>query len=687
MTSIMLAPSDSHCPQQVKANLHPGRIVLKTQIQQKTPAKKTADDLHIQELADTQATAVQQSHTQVSNMEATMEVRQATQDATKVKPVRLRQVPTSQGRLTDVPVLPHVEVAGMEVEAHQETGPAVVMDTRQVPTHNTTGAKLIRQRWEPQFQGRHTSTSVQACVENTENVSKVDVEVETHQGPVVVDHTSSQLWSGGTASCMLRRQGAMYLLVDAPAREVMCKDDPLDNHVHHWIKTVPATRVMAIRSKSKRSCPSIPSLTTNATTASSVSLKGPAHNRTFQGDQMPVPAHYMDEEVDQLSFHVKAIVASTVNNVESDEVFDWPIYEEVLAGSKHKHSDHDNVDYVTSSKVEDFDDGDVEVDDSNMNFGVQPAKESCVTRMVHSLVNNGIKKLKVKKDAGQESEEKNTTAGQVFSTGTNGTGKCHYTKNRDLPSELTEEKLWARQIMPALLLWAGNDNLMRVLQMIILTIVPSFKDKQNDIWPGMAIFTIANQCLCTWHNNFTSKGINIIAHYLVSNPEIGGPSSANVKKMCSALLKDFTFIYLDQDMSKLMNAFWSHFILFLLSHTHLCPCAGCPDIPQLKTKDFKKKGHQRCDSHCLFGGKLQLDTMSMYGRAVVKLPIKLNPASGKESTTMPKFSEGATAFTSLALESLSEDGSNEDSMGDVDKAIDALHANLCKSSYCLCTCH
>ncbi|KAI6046552.1 hypothetical protein EDC04DRAFT_2597992 [Pisolithus marmoratus] len=628
-------------------------------------------------------------------METTMEVRQATQDTTKVKPVRPRQVPTSQGRLTDVPVLPHVEVAGMEVEAHQETGPAVVMDARQVPTHNTTGARPIRQRQEPQIQGRHMSTPVQACVENTENESKADVEVETHQGPVVADHTSSQLWSGRTASHMLRRQGVMYLLVDTPAREVIW-DDPLDNHVHHWIKTVPATRAMAFRSQSKRTHPSIPSLTTDATTASSASSKGPAHNRTFQDDQTPVPAHYMDEEVDQLSFHVKAVghkeskfIASTVNNVESNKVFDQPIYEEELAGSKCKHLDCDDVNYVTSSEVEDFNDGDVEVDDSNVNFGVWPAKELHVTRMV----NNGIKKLKAEKDAGQESEEKNTTVGRVFLTGTNGTGKCHRTKNRDLPSELTEEKLWAKQIMLALLLWAGS---------------------LADPW-NISDDNLANQCLCMWCNNFTSTGINIIAHYLISNPEIGVPSSANVKKMCSALLKDLAFIYLDQDTSKSMNAFQSHFILFLLAHTHLCPCAGCLDIPQLKTKDLKKWGIKGVTAiicsvleqtiHMFQMGKLQLDTMSMYGRVVVKLPIKLNPVSGKESTTMPKFSEdkwgsstrqyfalidkcnnaalcdivsGATAFTSLTLESLSEDGSNEDLAGDVDEAIDALHANLCQ---------
>ncbi|KAI6024353.1 hypothetical protein EDC04DRAFT_2606521 [Pisolithus marmoratus] len=344
---------------------------------------------------------------------------------------------------------------------------------------------------------------------------------------------------------------------------------------------------------------------------------------------MPVPAHYMDEEVNQLSFHVKAIgykeskiIASTVNNVESDKVFDQPIYEEVLAGLKCKHSDHDD-DYVTSSEVEDFNDGDVEVDDSNANFGVWPAKESHVTR----TVNNGIKKLKVKRDAGQESEEKNTTAGQVFLTRTNGTGKHHHAKNRDLPSELMEEKLWARQVMPALLLWAGSladplnisdDNLMR-----------------------------ANQHLCMWCNNFTSMVINIIAHYLISNPEIGVPSSADVKKMCSALLKDLTFIYLDQDMSKLTNAFWSHFILFLLAHAHLHPCAGCPDIDQR----FKKKS----------GIKATRELDNLVSLAGVNYPYVPNGSNHLH-------------FPHLGV--LSEDGSNEDLAGDVDEAIDALCTNL-----------
>ena len=50
------------------------------------------------------------------------------------------------------------------------------------------------------------------------------------------------------------------------------------------------------------------------------------------------------------------MVTSTANNVESDNELNQPIYEEVQTGSKRKHSDRDDADYVTSSEVDGFDD-------------------------------------------------------------------------------------------------------------------------------------------------------------------------------------------------------------------------------------------------------------------------------------------------------------------------------------------
>ena len=107
----MSASSNIHRPRQEKANLHPGRIILETQIKRHTSAQKKADDLRMQEAIDAQAAATQQAHARVSKMETAMEDRQVTQDAAKAKPVRPRQAPASRGRPTNIPVQPRVEGA------------------------------------------------------------------------------------------------------------------------------------------------------------------------------------------------------------------------------------------------------------------------------------------------------------------------------------------------------------------------------------------------------------------------------------------------------------------------------------------------------------------------------------------------------------------------------------------------
>jgi len=208
------------------------------------------------------------------------------------------------------------------------------------------------------------------------------------------------------------------------------------------------------------------------------------------------------------------VVASTPNNVESDDEFNQPIYEEVRAGSKRKHSDHDDAGYVTSSEVGDFDDEYIDDEDHNLHFRTWPAKElrvmmvrffiylNCTLILSESQTDNAVDKpneAKVDRNADQELDQMNTTAGQVSSTGTKGKASKHPRyRNQDLPAALTADKTWVKDIMPALLVWAGSladpwtisdDELVQSLRIIILTIAPDFGDL-NDICPGMAIFNI-----------------------------------------------------------------------------------------------------------------------------------------------------------------------------------------------------
>ncbi|KAI6008590.1 hypothetical protein EDC04DRAFT_2581956, partial [Pisolithus marmoratus] len=100
----------------------------------------------------------------------------------------------------------------------------------------------------------------------------------------------------------------------------------------------------------------------------------------------------------------------------------------------------------------------------------------------------------------------------------------------------------------------------------------------------------ASQRLCTWHSNFGSTAVTLIAHFLVSDPKIGMPSLEQVKELCSDLLKGFTFLYLNQDSEKPVGIFQSCFILYLLGHAHMHSCAGVPDIPELKIGGPKEVG-------------------------------------------------------------------------------------------------
>ena len=92
-----------------------------------------------------------------------------------------------------------------------------------------------------------------------------------------------------------------------------------------------------------------------------------------------------------------------------------------------------------------------------------------------------------------------------------------------------------------------------------------------------------------WRSNFGSTALALVAHFLAS--EIGNTkNTAAMCKICHELLDGFSFLYEDLDPTNSENAFWSHFLLQLLSHGHLHPCIGCPDIPKLDTENLKEHG-------------------------------------------------------------------------------------------------
>ena len=172
-----------------------------------------------------------------------------------------------------------------------------------------------------------------------------------------------------------------------------------------------------------------------------------------------------------------------------------------------------------------------------------------------------------------------------------------------------------KQILPALIMWAGNQpdpwiiadqDLAGVLRAIIACIVPHFWDLSM-ICPGTVIFNLvfgilvydqseltsrswqATRCLSLWCSNFGSSGIGLIAHFL--SPGINTPQDPPpAQETCLDLLDGFSFLYHNLDSSNPANAYRSHFVLQLLTHAHIHLCVGCPNIQSIDTDTLKHHG-------------------------------------------------------------------------------------------------
>ncbi|KAI6039692.1 hypothetical protein EDC04DRAFT_2682412 [Pisolithus marmoratus] len=378
-------------------------------------------------------------------------------------------------------------------------------------------------------------------------------------------------------------------------------------------------------------------------------------------------------------------------DAESNNEFDQPIHEEVQTGLKCKQSDCDDDNYVMSSKVEDFNDG---YEDHDLHFHMGPAEDLSV-KMVHffTYLNCTLILLELQTIDGKKVK-------------------------KSLPSVLTEDRVWSRIIMPALLIWAGSladpwtildDKLMQLLQTIIMATFPDLPNL-DEIHPGMPMFTI-------WHSNLGSTTITVISHFLVSDLNSAMPSLPKVWLKCSKLLDKLAFLYSDQETLNPKTIFQLYFILYLLGHAHIQACTGSSNMLKLIFEDLKRTGIKgalalTCTAlhHTLTlynEGMLDLDAMVAPRKA--KMPLKMNKATGKESSTALMFSEqncgshtrqyadatakhddatlceilvGATILTLGSKQVISEEGTVQSEEKDTAALI---IANLCKSYHCLCT--
>ncbi|KIN94064.1 hypothetical protein M404DRAFT_35437 [Pisolithus tinctorius Marx 270] len=206
----------------------------------------------------------------------------------------------------------------------------------------------------------------------------------------------------------------------------------------------------------------VPSLTTKATSISSeISITEDDQEHTMPqestkchmiSNDVPAAAHDEDEHYfrDPLTISAKFIwyqepveamvhATNTSADAESDLKVENPISHAVQAGLKHRHADHDNIEYVSLSKVENADDGGSFCDLCDVNVHMKVVKEPCVTTMTNIRIDKLAKKAKESRELALAS----STSDWPLSTGTNSTtcGRIHFI-NANLPEELQEDRRW-----------------------------------------------------------------------------------------------------------------------------------------------------------------------------------------------------------------------------------------------------
>ncbi|KAI6140738.1 hypothetical protein BKA82DRAFT_4019141 [Pisolithus tinctorius] len=278
-------------------------------------------------------------------------------------------------------------------------------------------------------------------------------------------------------------------------------------------------------------------------------------------NDIPAAAHNEDEHYfrDPLTISAKftqyqkpveamAHATNTSADAESDLEVKNPISHAVQASLKHRHANHDNIEYVSLSKVENVDNGGSFCDLHDVNVHMKVVEEPCVTTMTNIRIDKLAKKAKVSdssqhgtKAMTQESRElalASSTSDWPLLTGTNSTTcGCICFVNANLPEALQKDRRWSKQMLPTLLMWAGSFpdpwaipdlELMTALRIITTSLVLDFDS--HAVCPGTLTFMLMlDSFFGQATRNFGSTAIALVAHFLASDPDDDAWSATAVR--------------------------------------------------------------------------------------------------------------------------------------------------------------
>ncbi|KAI6158833.1 hypothetical protein EDD17DRAFT_1511765 [Pisolithus thermaeus] len=589
-------------PKRRAANVHPGRIVLDNQPKRQTSAQKEADSERAREALAMKVAAMKKGYQRVSDIEDRMGVEQssAIPSDKPVKPrPRLRTVARNPSQTGDHGGMSEPLTPLADVEDSADEG-----ITSRVRKEKMAKPRALRE----------------AIISTRKNASS----------PSTRDNNSD---TASLSNMFLLTEATLFftnVLTTASAddKASLCK------RVKTWVNIVDArsARTSSVSGSLRSSTAPPPSSSTVATSTTGIEASTPHFDPQSLVDDPNDPCMQFESQL--------------------PEDWKWPSHQQSIPENEDGETDQPvgpvvvDLQTLENAQCAAAMSKDCEVD----NAVTGPANRKGPVKSSVSVTKTVPKKIKT--EASESLSTLTTTSAskvsRVASDSSNqmdaASAQARF-NSADLPSGLHKDQKWRREVVPTLILWAGNQDdafnitkqdICHALREIISVVYPTLKNVSSTILPNSPMVAVATVA-------------QLAAFFL--NPHDPSP-----KVTAQVLLDHFTFLYEDLDATSPEKAFRSVFVQQLLLGSHLSATKGFVQVSALDTSSLAKHGIVGALGLCgaalmrglnlIKSGDIELkapantkDGIAKLATRDVRTPVRFNMASGKDSKTACAFSD------------------------------------------------
>ncbi|KAI6104544.1 hypothetical protein EDD16DRAFT_1750002 [Pisolithus croceorrhizus] len=589
-------------PKRRAANVHPGRIVLDNQPKRQTSAQKEADSERAREALAMKVAAMKKGYQRVSDIEDRMGVEQssAIPSDKPVKPrPRLRTVARNPSQTGDHGGMSESLTPLADVEDSADEG-----ITSRVRKEKMAKPRALRE----------------AIISTRKNASS----------PSTRDNNSD---TASLSNMFLLTEATLFftnVLTTASAddKASLCK------RVKTWVNIVDArsARTSSVSGSLRSSTAPPPSSSTVATSTTGIEASTPHFDPQSLVDDPNDPCMQFESQL--------------------PEDWKWPSHQQSIPENEDGETDQPvgpvvvDLQTLENAQCAAAMSKDCEVD----NAVTGPANRKGPVKSSVSVTKTVPKKIKT--EASESLSTLTTTSAskvsRVASDSSNqmdaASAQARF-NSADLPSGLHKDQKWRREVVPTLILWAGNQDdafnitkqdICHALREIISVVYPTLKNVSSTILPNSPMVAVATVA-------------QLAAFFL--NPHDPSP-----KVTAQVLLDHFTFLYEDLDATSPEKAFRSVFVQQLLLGSHLSATKGFVQVSALDTSSLAKHGIVGALGLCgaalmrglnlIKSGDIELkapantkDGIAKLATRDVRTPVRFNMASGKDSKTACAFSD------------------------------------------------